>query len=182
MLRPVGEEITEDEGVRRFRGALFVTYHLIFVVEQFANNPAPPRWTGDPVVIPGADYVLVRTGLHTGMIVVELGTSERVDDPPPIDLDEWDGAVELDMPVPRAVVVSTMDGLLGDPPLLTPADMAPSRLRIAYRNRDLYAPDGTGPADADAVLAGVEPTEHYRFDTWPTSDVVGTVLTVKSLQ
>ena len=146
-------DMTEHPVTAHFN--MLVDSHMFLLVEDGERPLTPPGYANTLIAVaPG--YATVATGIAMGDVRL---TVEVRQDPPPVDVADWEEAAEvtLESPTGRMRIATADDGDPTPPfPVLTPNGPGYYRIRVHARGRD-NAIDQT----AD------EPVEDYLVQVWP---------------
>ncbi|MEU1393823.1 MULTISPECIES: hypothetical protein [unclassified Nonomuraea] len=135
-----------------------LSYHQIQLRDPEEGGPAPVEGYGNGLIVVDdePDGATIFTGIAIGVVDVEV---QLTDEPPGIDLDNWEEIVEVSIEsTSGSLIVCGLDGDLPDLPNLAHHGEGFYRLRVHARGRDTD-PDGT----ASTPL----PFEHYLIIAWP---------------
>lgn len=129
-----------------------VDYHMFFLAEE-GVRPLQFHYANNLVAVePG--FAAVQTGIAQGDVRLTVEIHQHA---PPVELDEWEDAVEVTLEATKGhmVVAAVMDDA-PEFPTLTPFGPGYYRARVHARGRDA-APDGVV----------FEPVEDYLVQVWP---------------
>lgn len=132
-----------------------VTYHQLPLAEP-DTFPSIRSYTHDGLVYALPNALVVRTGIHTG--VVNVAVLPRRTPPATVDVADWDEVADysLDVPTGQLQVTTLMSELPEGLPVLTSQGPGAYRVRVHARGRDI-AIDGVAS----------EPFENYFLVIWP---------------
>jgi hypothetical protein len=138
----------------RAEDVLHVTYHVFFLAEEgYQPGAIPPSKNGlaDSIY----NCVVIRTGIHSGVVAVAVEVRDARPERPDVD---WDEVVEINLYAATGHVrlSALMSNVPDTYPLLTPYGPGYYRVRVHARGRD---------TDTDGVA--FEPFEDYLVQTWP---------------
>jgi hypothetical protein len=133
----------------------FVTYHQLMLIDSRVAGPEPPySWHENGLIVVQSGVSVINTGIHTGNVHVSVSLHDQ---PPPVDVEEWEEVVEVSLSSQLGEVrVCGMGGGLPEGlPVLTYDGSGDYRIRVHAKGRDTAVDMST-----------MDPVEDYLISVW----------------